>query len=98
MRIGHLGPLHQEVPVVFENESTAINVESIISNWSRDTLENNGLERVKAADLSGLPRLDVSTQRIGAPISRPTKIVCIGLNYKKHAEETGAAKIGRAHV
>lgn len=91
MRIGHLGPLHQEVPVVFENESTAINVESIIPNWSRDTLENNGLERVKAADLSGLPRLDVSTQRIGAPISRPTKIVCIGLNYKKHAEETGAA-------
>lgn len=91
MRIGHLGPLHQEVPVVFENELTAINVESIIPNWSRDTLENNGLERVKAADLSGLPRLDVSTQRIGAPISRPTKIVCIGLNYKKHAEETGAA-------
>lgn len=29
--------------------------------------------------------------RIGAPIARPSKIVCIGLNYKDHAEETGAA-------
>lgn len=29
--------------------------------------------------------------RLGSPISRPSKIVCIGLNYKDHAEETGAA-------
>ncbi|SUJ29256.1 Ureidoglycolate lyase [Sphingobacterium spiritivorum] len=29
--------------------------------------------------------------RLGAPFARPSKIVCIGLNYKDHAEETGAA-------
>jgi 2-keto-4-pentenoate hydratase/2-oxohepta-3-ene-1,7-dioic acid hydratase in catechol pathway len=45
---------------------------------------------VRKASLAELPRLDVSQHRIGAPISRPTKIVCIGLNYRKHAEETGA--------
>ena len=90
MKIGHLGSLNQEVPVVFENETTAINIESLIPRWSRETLENNALELVQAADLSELPRMEVSKYRIGAPISKPTKIVCIGLNYRKHAEETGA--------
>jgi 2-keto-4-pentenoate hydratase/2-oxohepta-3-ene-1,7-dioic acid hydratase in catechol pathway len=90
MKIGHLGPLNQEIPVVFENEQTAISVESLIPNWSRQTLEDGALELVRKASLNDLPRLDVSKHRIGAPISRPTKIVCIGLNYRKHAEETGA--------
>lgn len=90
MKIGHLGPLNQEIPVVFENEQTAISVESLIPNWSRQTLEAGALELVSKASLNDLPRLDVSNHRIGAPISRPTKIVCIGLNYRKHAEETGA--------
>jgi len=90
MKIGHLGPLNQEIPVIFENEHTAISVESLIPNWSRQTLEAGGLDLVRKASLAELPRLDVSQHRIGAPISRPTKIVCIGLNYRKHAEETGA--------
>lgn len=29
--------------------------------------------------------------RLGCPVARPSKIVCIGLNYAKHAKETGAA-------
>ena len=90
MKIGHLGPLNQEIPVIFENEHTAISVESLIPNWSRQTLEAGSLDLVRKASLAKLPRLDVSQHRIGAPISRPTKIVCIGLNYRKHAEETGA--------
>jgi 2-keto-4-pentenoate hydratase/2-oxohepta-3-ene-1,7-dioic acid hydratase in catechol pathway len=90
MKIGHLGPLNQEIPVIFENEHTAISVDSLIPNWSRQTLEAGGLDLVRKASLDELPRLDVSQHRIGAPISRPTKIVCIGLNYRKHAEETGA--------
>ncbi|MCY4781353.1 fumarylacetoacetate hydrolase family protein [Sphingobacterium sp. UT-1RO-CII-1] len=36
-----------------------------------------------------LPKVD-ENERIGAPFARPSKIVCIGLNYKDHAEETGA--------
>jgi 2-keto-4-pentenoate hydratase/2-oxohepta-3-ene-1,7-dioic acid hydratase in catechol pathway len=90
MKIGHLGPINQEIPVIFENEHTAISVESLVPNWSRQTLEAGGLDLVRKASLAELPRLDVSQHRIGAPISRPTKIVCIGLNYRKHAEETGA--------
>jgi 2-keto-4-pentenoate hydratase/2-oxohepta-3-ene-1,7-dioic acid hydratase in catechol pathway len=51
-----------------------------------------GVERARAALAAGdLPRIDIAGQRIGAPIARPGKIVCVGLNYRDHAEETGAA-------
>lgn len=52
----------------------------------------NGLERLQAfvdANQANLPAVP-DGERIGAPIARPSKIVCIGLNYAKHAKETGA--------
>lgn len=36
------------------------------------------------------PTVDISGERIGAPVPRPGKVICIGLNYRDHAEETGA--------
>ena len=37
-----------------------------------------------------LPVLDLAGQRLGAPVARPPKVVCIGLNYRDHAAESGA--------
>ena len=90
MKIGRIGAVGHEVPVVFEDENTAIVVDSLVSDWSRETLSQGGFETVQDADLSSLPRMDTSGHRIGAPLARPTKIICIGLNYRKHAEETGS--------
>ena len=42
------------------------------------------------SSVDGLPELDASGLRIGAPIARPGKVVCIGKNYREHAEETGS--------
>ena len=48
--------------------------------------------RAEAADPSGASWLrDESTLTLGPSVPRPGKIVCVGLNYRKHAEETGAA-------
>ncbi|MFC7648049.1 fumarylacetoacetate hydrolase family protein [Streptosporangium lutulentum] len=44
----------------------------------------------EALERDELPVLDTEGLRIGAPIARPGKIVCIGLNYRDHAEETNA--------
>ncbi|WP_461790987.1 fumarylacetoacetate hydrolase family protein [Pedobacter sp.] len=55
--------------------------------------ENNGLHRLQEyleANRSSLKEIPADA-RIGAPIGRPSKIVCIGLNYLDHAAETGAA-------
>jgi 2,4-diketo-3-deoxy-L-fuconate hydrolase len=53
---------------------------------------NDGLKRLTAfvaANQASLPVVPVGT-RLGAPFARPSKIVCIGLNYAKHAQETNA--------
>ena len=91
MKIGRVGPIGHEIPVVFENKDSAIVVDSLIADWSRDSLAAGALEQVQAADLATLPRIAIADVRVAAPVARPTKIICIGLNYRKHAEETGAA-------
>lgn len=40
--------------------------------------------------VDGLPEVDVSGQRLGAPIARPGVVLCIGQNYAAHARESGA--------
>ena len=89
MKIGRIGPIGHEKPVVFRDTNTAVDVSSVISDWSRDTLSAGAVDAVSAA-LDSLPVIEVGNQRIGSPVARPTKILCIGLNYRKHAEETGA--------
>jgi 2-keto-4-pentenoate hydratase/2-oxohepta-3-ene-1,7-dioic acid hydratase in catechol pathway len=61
-------------------------------DYNEAFFENNGLERLAAfiAKNEGtLPLIDAS-ERLGSPVARPSKIVCIGLNYAKHAKETNA--------
>jgi 2,4-didehydro-3-deoxy-L-rhamnonate hydrolase len=51
----------------------------------------DGIERVQGAvDGGRLEPVDISGLRIGAPISRPGAVICIGQNYAAHAAETGA--------
>jgi 2,4-diketo-3-deoxy-L-fuconate hydrolase len=55
--------------------------------------QNDGLNRLKTfveSNEGKLPELSSDT-RLGSPVARPSKIVCIGLNYADHAKETGAA-------
>jgi 2-keto-4-pentenoate hydratase/2-oxohepta-3-ene-1,7-dioic acid hydratase in catechol pathway len=53
---------------------------------------SGGLERLAAAAEEGLlPELsDAADRRVGAPVSRPGAVVCIGMNYAAHAAESGA--------
>ena len=91
MRFGRLGDVGQEFPVVFLDGQSAVSVVDIIPDWSRDALMGGAIDTVTQADLQALPRLTVADYRIAAPLQRPGKIVAIGLNYRLHAEETGAA-------
>jgi len=59
-------------------------------DYSEAFFESDGLARlsefIKAAKLPEIP----ADARLGSPLARPSKLVCIGLNYRDHAEETGA--------
>jgi len=59
-------------------------------DYNEQFFANNGLDRLKAyIEKNKLKELPAGT-RLGSPIARPSKIVCIGLNYVDHAKETNA--------
>ena len=89
MRIARVGNVGEEKPAV-ATDVEYILVDSLISDWSRESLEAGAIERVAAADLTKLPRINKGSIRIGPPIDRPTKVICVGLNYLGHIKETNA--------
>jgi 2-keto-4-pentenoate hydratase/2-oxohepta-3-ene-1,7-dioic acid hydratase in catechol pathway len=89
MRIARIGSAGQEKPAVVHGDGYIL-VDSLISDWSRQSLEDGAMAKVAAADLSGLPRVAKGSTRIGSPINRPTKVICVGLNYLGHIKETNA--------
>lgn len=89
MKFARLGAIGKEKPVVMVSETEAVFVDHLISDWNRAEFEAGALAKVAAAKLDALPRVKVADYRIGSPVARPTNIICVGLNYAKHAAESG---------
>ncbi|NCD71707.1 fumarylacetoacetate hydrolase family protein [Mucilaginibacter agri] len=80
-------------------EKTGINIDGVNydtsafgEDYNEQFFETDGLSRLQNfvdENKDNLKEINAD-ERIGCPIARPSKIVCIGLNYKLHAEETGA--------
>jgi 2-keto-4-pentenoate hydratase/2-oxohepta-3-ene-1,7-dioic acid hydratase in catechol pathway len=91
MKLMRIGPVGAERPVVLDGQE-ARDASSLVADFDRAWWTNGGRERLTVALSEGrLPRAEIDGQRIGAPVARPGKVVCIGLNYRDHAAETGAA-------
>jgi hypothetical protein len=88
MKIARIGELGSERPAVIDGDN-AIYVDSLVSDWDRSNLEAGGYLRVANADLNSLPRTPLAGLRYGAVINKPTKIICVGLNYLGHIKEAG---------
>ena len=89
MKIARFGHIGSERPAVMVNQTQAVYVNHLIKDWNRDELVAGALDKVKSADLSSLAPFDIAGLRIGSPVARPTKLICIGLNYARHAAESG---------
>ena len=86
-----LGPAGSERPAVREGGAVH-DLSPLTDDIDGAFLAGGGIARTRAALAEGtLPPLTAEGMRTGAPIARPGKIVCIGLNYRDHATETGAA-------
>jgi len=73
------------------NDGDVIDISPLIDDLTPETLcdgVDNLVDRIDAA-YDRLPRVDMSGARVGPPLARVGKIVCVGLNYQKHAEEAG---------
>jgi 2-keto-4-pentenoate hydratase/2-oxohepta-3-ene-1,7-dioic acid hydratase in catechol pathway len=89
MRIARIGSPGQEIPALVEG-ANYISLEGVIEDWSRHSLEQGAMEKLSIFKLDKLPRIPKGSVRVASPISRPTKVVCIGLNYLGHIKETNA--------
>ena len=91
MRFARLGAAGSEIPVAMTPAGT-FDLRGLTADIDAGFLDGGGLARAAEALAQGtLPTFDPTGVRVGPPIARPGKIVCIGLNYRDHAEETGAA-------
>ncbi|MDT4961960.1 MAG: hypothetical protein QOF87_1607 [Pseudonocardiales bacterium] len=89
MRIGEPGA---ERPVLLTADDLHLDLSALTDDIDAAFLAGGGLDRVRQAAAQGeLSRVDVTGQRIGAPIARPSAVLCIGMNYAAHAAETGSA-------
>ena len=89
MKIARFGQLGSERPAVMVSQTQAVYVDHLIKDWNRDELMAGALEKVKSADISSVAPFDIAGLRVGSPVARPTKLICIGLNYARHAAESG---------
>ncbi|TQL24173.1 fumarylacetoacetate hydrolase family protein [Streptomyces sp. SLBN-134] len=92
MKLLRVGDPGREIPAVLGDDGDAFALTGLTDDIDGAFLASGGIERARQALAAGaLPRLDTAGRRIGAPVARPGKVVCVGLNYRDHAEETGAA-------
>lgn len=93
MKLVRFGEFEEEKPAVEVSNGKRIDVSAFGEDYTESFFKNDGLSRLAAwleNNQDTCPEVPKEA-RIGSCIARPSKIVCIGLNYAKHAAESGMA-------
>jgi 2-keto-4-pentenoate hydratase/2-oxohepta-3-ene-1,7-dioic acid hydratase in catechol pathway len=94
VRLVRFGVRGRERPGVMKTDDRLIDVSSVVGDYDSRFWGEGGpaflAAEQKAGRLDRLPAVEVASVRLGAPVARPGKLICVGLNYRDHAEETGA--------
>lgn len=90
MKLIRFGEAGKEKPGILIGEKR-FDVSAIVTDYNEAFFHENGLEKLKKTLESNpvLPEVEASV-RLGSPVARPSKIICIGLNYVDHCRETNA--------
>lgn len=90
MKLLRYGEMGAERPAVLDGETT-YDLTSLTADIDGAFFAAGGIAKTRAAlKANSLPAIDISGQRLGAPIARPSAVVCVGMNYAAHAAESGA--------
>lgn len=92
MKLLRFGSEGSEKPGVLFSDGI-FDVSGFVKDYNEDFFQNDGLSKLRLwinRNVDSLPQVPENT-RFGAPVARPSKIICIGLNFADHARETGAA-------
>jgi 2,4-didehydro-3-deoxy-L-rhamnonate hydrolase len=94
MKLMRIGPFGEERTAVLVDEGSYVDVSDIESTFDEEFFASGRIADLRGVVLERVAQGDVRSigdQRVGSPIARPHQVVCIGLNYRDHAEETGQA-------
>jgi 2-keto-4-pentenoate hydratase/2-oxohepta-3-ene-1,7-dioic acid hydratase in catechol pathway len=89
MKLVRIGALNQEKPAVLKN-GQYVDVSGYFQDFNENFFESDGLKRLEDVLASKELPIIQSPSRLGSCVARPSKIICVGLNYADHAKETGA--------
>lgn len=91
MKLIRFGQPGQERPGIQLSDGTRIDVSAFGEDYNERFFGSGGIGALRSwleNKEPSCPRVD-SAVRLGPPIARPSKIICIGLNYRDHAAESG---------
>ena len=86
MKLCRIGEVGKEKPAIIDKSNNYKDLSSIVEDLNPNTLNFDLLKKIEKIDTSILPLLDKNL-RIGACVSKPSKFIGIGLNFKDHAKE-----------
>ncbi len=92
MKLIRFGIPGNEKPGLINENGDWLDASDQVRDYDEDFFSNDGLISFSnwiKANIDDLPIVDKNL-RLGSPVARPSKLICIGLNYSDHAKETGA--------
>ena len=89
MKLLRYGPAGAEKPGLLDGEGTIRDLSAHVPDIDGAALAPAKLEALAKLDPASLPAVD-GNPRLGSPVAAVGTLLCIGLNYRDHAEETGA--------
>jgi 2,4-diketo-3-deoxy-L-fuconate hydrolase len=94
MRLARLGPAGSETPGVVLDDDLFVDLSDVVRDFDEEFFGSGalaGLASIVAERVASGRAEPLAGRRFGAPIARPHQILCVGLNYRDHAAETGQA-------
>ena len=91
MKLIRFGSINEENPGLLLADGSKLDVSAFVHDYDEAFFGTNGIAKLSEwleNNQENCPKVDDDI-RLGPPLSRPSKIVCVGLNYAKHAAESG---------
>ncbi len=88
MKLLRYGTKGYEKPGLLDDKGRIRDLSGVIDSITPGFLQSNNFEWLKNTEISGLPVV-AGKPRLGEPVENIGKVICVGLNYKDHAEESG---------
>lgn len=88
MKLTRVGAPGAERPALIDDNGRFRDLSGLVADIAGDVLNRKSLDKLRALDVTTLPLLPQDT-RIGPAVGRVGKVICVGLNFRDHAKESG---------